>query len=73
MNPWALVTPSNRGIGLQLARRILQITSIPVVATARKDLDRTREQLCQGLPDNVEGRLSVLRLDVLGRHVCTRN
>lgn len=73
MNPWALVTPANRGIGLQLARRILQTTSIPVVATARKDLDRTKEQLCQGLPDDVEGRLSVLQLDVLGRRICTRN
>ena len=43
----------------------MQTTSAPVIATARKDLDKTKEDLLDGL--NVdENRLSVLKLDVLG-------
>lgn len=66
MQPWALVTPASRGIGLELARRLLQTTNVPVVATARKDLDQTRENVLTGLKDVKEDRLSVLRVDVLG-------
>ncbi|KAL2354566.1 hypothetical protein BJ546DRAFT_977797 [Cryomyces antarcticus] len=64
MHPWSLVTPASRGIGLELARRLLRTTSIPVVATARKDLDQTRENILTGLEGNCEDRLSVLRVDV---------
>lgn len=66
MQPWALVTPASRGIGLELARRLLQTTNIPVVATARKDLDRTREDVLTGLDGVEEERLKVLKVDVLG-------
>ena len=66
MQPWALVTPASRGIGLELARRLLQTTNVPVVATARKDLDQTKESVLGGLKDVKENRLSVLKLDVLG-------
>lgn len=66
MQPWALVSPASRGIGLELARRLLQTTKVPIVATARKDLDQTRENVLRGLDDVDEGRLQVLKVDVLG-------
>ncbi|KAK3714314.1 hypothetical protein LTR37_007900 [Vermiconidia calcicola] len=65
MQPWALVTPASRGIGLELARRLLTTTDIPVVATARKDLDHTRENVLSGLKGVKEDRLRVLKVDVL--------
>ena len=65
MQPWVLITPASRGIGLEFARRILQTTSVPVVVTARKDLDQTKENVLSGLKDVREDRLSVLNLDVL--------
>ncbi len=65
MQPWALVTPASRGIGLELARRLLQTTSVPVVATARKDVDQTEEHVLSGLDGVQEDRLCVLKLDVL--------
>ena len=61
--PWILVSPASRGIGLQLARRLLKTTDLPVVATARKDLDKTKQQILDesgAEPD----RLDVLQLDV---------
>lgn len=66
MQPWALISPTSRGIGLEVARRLLKTTEIPIVATARKDLDKTREQLLTGFDNVKEDRLHVLKLDVLG-------
>jgi NAD(P)-dependent dehydrogenase (short-subunit alcohol dehydrogenase family) len=66
MQPWALITPASRGIGFALTRRVLQTTNIPVVATARKDLDQTKEELLDGLDDVDSSRLTILNLDVLG-------
>jgi NAD(P)-dependent dehydrogenase (short-subunit alcohol dehydrogenase family) len=65
MPPWSLISPASRGIGFALARRILQTTNAPVVATARKDLGKTKEELLQGTGVD-ESRLTVLKLDVLG-------
>ena len=69
MQPWALVSPASRGIGLELARRLLQTTKVPIVATARKDLDQTRENILDGLDGVSEDRLHVLKIDVLGRYI----
>jgi NAD(P)-dependent dehydrogenase (short-subunit alcohol dehydrogenase family) len=66
MHPWALVTPASRGIGLELARRLLRTTDIPIVTSARKDLDQTRENVLSGLDGINEDRLHVLKVDVLG-------
>lgn len=66
MPPWSMISPASRGIGFALARRVLQTTNAPVVATARKDLDKTKEELLEGL-DIDEARLKVLKLDVTGR------
>jgi NAD(P)-dependent dehydrogenase (short-subunit alcohol dehydrogenase family) len=65
MLPWSLISPASRGIGFALAKRVLQTTNAPVVVTARKDLDKTKEELLTGLDIN-ESRLKVLKLDVLG-------
>lgn len=67
MQPWALVSPASRGIGLELARRLLQTSKVPVVATARKDLDQTKENVLSGLNGVDESRLHVVKLDVLGK------
>lgn len=66
MQPWALVSPASRGIGLEFARRLLLTTKVPVVATARTDLDQTRERVLDGLKDVKEERLNVLKVDFLG-------
>ncbi|KAK4691167.1 hypothetical protein P7C71_g5775, partial [Lecanoromycetidae sp. Uapishka_2] len=63
--PWLLVSPASRGIGLQLARRLLKTTDLPVIATARRDLDGLRTQILDGL-DVDNQRLEVMRLDVTG-------
>ncbi|KAF1996200.1 hypothetical protein P154DRAFT_443844, partial [Amniculicola lignicola CBS 123094] len=63
MRPWSLVSPASRGIGQALARHVLQTTKAPLVATARKDVEKTRQDLLQGM-DIDEKRLTVLRLDV---------
>lgn len=65
VQPWLLVTPASRGIGFQLARRLLKTTDLPVVATARSKQDETKSKLLEGL-DVDEKRLDVLPLDVTG-------
>lgn len=67
--PWLLVTPASRGIGLQLARRLLRTTTLPLIATARKDIDQTRARILEGLDDVDQQRLEVLKLDVCGIHI----
>lgn len=62
---WSLISPASRGIGFALTRQALRCSNAPVVATARKDLDKTKEELLNGL-DVDEKWLTVLRLDVLG-------
>lgn len=62
MAPWTLVSPASRGIGLELAKQLMQKTKLPVIATARKDLDETREHILSQGGD--EGRLEVLKLDM---------
>ncbi|KAF2873024.1 hypothetical protein BDV95DRAFT_593406 [Massariosphaeria phaeospora] len=64
MAPWALISPASRGIAFALARRVLQTTSAPVVATARKDLEKTKHSLLEGL-DVDAIRLTILEVDVL--------
>lgn len=63
--PWLLVSPASRGIGLQLARRLLKVTNLPLIATARYDVKSTSEQIVHGLDVDTQ-RLEVLKLDVTG-------
>ncbi|KAF2741114.1 short-chain dehydrogenase/reductase-like protein [Polyplosphaeria fusca] len=64
MPPWTLISPASRGIGLALARRVLDTTNAPVVVTARKDLAKTQDDLLKGL-DVDNRRLTMLKVDVL--------
>ncbi|KAL9103634.1 MAG: hypothetical protein Q9163_001329 [Psora crenata] len=65
VKPWLFVSPASRGIGLQLVKRLLRSTDLPVIATARKDMDRVREQIWGGLDADIDRtRLEVLQLDV---------
>jgi len=61
---WALVTPASRGIGFHVTRHLLQNTTIPVVATARKDTKGVRKSILEDLKDVEADRLTVLELDV---------
>ena len=61
--PWSLVSPASRGIGFHLTRHLLQTTKIPVVATARKDVEGVKKSILQDLPDVESDRLTVLELD----------
>ena len=62
--PWILITPASRGIGFSLTRLLLQKTSLPIVATARGDLEGTKARLLAGLDGVARSRLSVLEVDV---------
>lgn len=65
---WSLVCPASRGIGFHLTRRLLETTSLPVVATARHDTEGVRKSILQDLKNEVDPkRLTVLEVDVTGR------
>lgn len=70
--PWTLTSPASRGIGLQLARRLLRTTDLSVVATARNDLQGARSRILDGINADSK-RLAVLRVDVTGNihSLCT--
>lgn len=63
---WCMVTPASRGIGHALTKQLLTTTKVPVVATARKDVDGVKNSILDGLKDVDDGRLTVLELDVTG-------
>lgn len=67
MAAWSLISPASRGIGFALARQVLQSTKAPVIATARKDVEKTKEELLSGLEID-QSRLTVLQLDVTGMY-----
>lgn len=63
---WSLVCPASRGIGFALTRHLLRTTTLPVVATARRDVEAVKNALLSDLPDIDSDRLTVLELDVTG-------
>ena len=62
--PWVFVSPASRGIGLQLAKRLLSKTDLPVVTTARRDMEKVKNNILDGLEVDKQ-RLDVLQLDVM--------
>ncbi|TVY65755.1 putative oxidoreductase, partial [Lachnellula suecica] len=64
MAPWTIVSPASRGIGFHLTRHLLRNTPLPVVATARKDVEGVKKSILEGLGDVDSERLKVLKLDV---------
>ena len=63
--PWLFTSPASRGIGLHLVRRLLKNTDLPVIATARSNLEETRDQILDGIKVDRE-RLEVLKVDMTG-------
>ena len=65
-SPWIFICPSSRGIGHALTRRLLQTTSLPILATTRRDPSSTKASLLQDLPkaEDLAPRLSLVSLDV---------
>lgn len=61
---WSFVCPANRGIGFHLSRHLLRTTSIPVLATTRKDTAGVKESILSGLQNIDSDRLTVLKVDV---------
>ena len=66
--PWLLVTPASQGLGFHLAIHLLKNTRLPVVATARSDIDDVRGRLIDGTGAEKD-RLEVLKVDVTGRRL----
>lgn len=64
--PWLLVTPASQGLGFHLAKHLLRNTKLPVVATARNNLDDVRGKLIDDTGAEKD-RLEVLKVDVTGR------
>ena len=64
--PWIFIAPCSRGIGHALTRRLLQTTSLPILATTRHDTSSTKDSLLSDLPqaEDIAPRLSVVNLDV---------
>lgn len=66
---WTLVTPSSRGIGFALTRHLLRTlpSSVPIVATARSDLQGTKERILSNieLSESQASRLDVRECDLL--------
>jgi short-subunit dehydrogenase len=67
MKPWVLVSPASKGIGLAIAKRILQTTTCPVIMTARTDPKELKARISNEIPDLDKQRLEVLKLDYLGK------
>jgi NAD(P)-dependent dehydrogenase (short-subunit alcohol dehydrogenase family) len=65
LRAWILVSPSSRGIGHAITRHLLRTTNVPVVATARSNIDSVRDSLLKDLPDVDSSRLTLTQLDVL--------
>ena len=66
---FALVTPASRGLGFAFTQQLLTRTKLPVIATARKNCDELQQRLLssKGMPEDAEGRLHVLQVDVTGK------
>ena len=65
MPRWLLVSPVSRGIGFALARNLLRSTTLPLVGTARKDCDATKNALLKELKDKNGDDVDPKRLQVL--------
>ena len=62
---WVLVTPASRGIGLALTRQLLRATpkTLPIVATARSNLQDVKSEILDGMDDAAGDRLDMQKVD----------
>jgi NAD(P)-dependent dehydrogenase (short-subunit alcohol dehydrogenase family) len=70
-SPWIFICPASRGIGHALTRRLLQTTSLPILASTRRDPTSTKSSILDGLSqssgtpvEDLAPRLSIVTLDV---------
>ncbi|KAF9647050.1 NAD(P)-binding protein [Thelephora ganbajun] len=65
LKPFALVTPSTRGLSAALTRRLLAKSDLPVYATYRQgDPERVKGELLRSLDDVDPSRLNKIHLDL---------
>ena len=65
LKPFALVTPSTRGLSAALTRRLLTNSELPVYATYRKGHpERVKDDLLRPLDDVDPSRLTMIHLDL---------
>jgi len=65
LKPFALVTPSTRGLSAALTRRLLSKSALPVYATYRKGSpEKVKEDLLRPLDDVDPSRLTMIHLDL---------
>lgn len=64
MLPYILCSPGSSGLSLALVRQFLQRTKLPIIATARSDLDATKDRILDGLDEDAS-RVTMLELDYL--------
>lgn len=64
--PWILVCPSSRGIGHALTRHLLRNTTVPILATARRDPSAVKDLLLDDIKHDTAARdrLTVVEVDV---------
>lgn len=66
---FAIVTPASRGLGFAFAQQLLTHTTLPVIATTRRDCNRFRDHLLEKVRNetsDADKRLKVLKVDVIG-------
>ncbi|PYH43419.1 short-chain dehydrogenase/reductase [Aspergillus saccharolyticus JOP 1030-1] len=66
-NGFALVAPASKGLGFAFAQQLLFHTTLPVIATARKNCDEVRDKLLGAVKSDSNSpreRLKVLQVDV---------
>lgn len=65
LKPFALVTPSTRGLSAALTRRLLAKSELPIYATYRRGSpERVKDELLRPLDDIDPSRLNVIHLDL---------
>jgi len=65
LNPFALVTPSTRGLSAALTRRLLSKSELPVYATYRKGSpEKVKDELLRPLDGVDPSRLKMIHLDL---------
>lgn len=65
-SPWIFICPASRGIGHALTRRLLQTTTLPILATTRRDSSSTKSSILADMPNaqDIAPRLSLVYADV---------
>lgn len=63
VRPYILCSPGSSGLSLALARQFLKATDLPLIATARSDLDAVKDQLLADQDVSDRSRVTMLHVD----------